>query len=232
MINFYWGRTPEFSAICERHALEDPDFEVRRAAVLLLGTCYRGTHDARIGRLIADMVLDSTQPDRWRKAAYQSLFSLVGRRFRDFLVFQFPEDVDWTFVKAFLEEHPLPSEIERMCLEAPFLDKKTCIALLSMEKAKLTLEQGELEDAIGHLTEVIRNMQGAGAYLLRGQAFLKLGRFDEAVEDFTKSLQIRPNSVKAHLGRSQAYEGKGLADLAKRDFDKAVAIDPKLKTGN
>src|SRR5207253_6521708 len=102
LMSFFWGPTPDFSQTRETLAFEDPDLDVRQMGILAIGTCYGGTNDFRIGKLLAEMVRNTAQPVECRRAAYQVLFYLRGKIFEAVASFHFPEEVDWTFVDSFV----------------------------------------------------------------------------------------------------------------------------------
>lgn|GEM_PF-1384754 len=60
-----------------------------------------------------------------------------------------------------------------------------------------------------------------------GERYLTEERYDEAVELFSKAIQVEPNSAKAYVDRGTAYEVLGDTDLAAADYQKAIEIDPE-----
>jgi hypothetical protein len=105
LINQHWGSDEQFAIKCEKIIREDPDPEVRGCAVSCLGVYYRGSNHVRIGRILAELVLEESESTMVRETAYRALFELRGlpavsqpslSRFR------FPDDVDWVFTKTFL----------------------------------------------------------------------------------------------------------------------------------
>jgi hypothetical protein len=104
---YHWRSRREVAEKCEEMAVKDPDQLVRRTALLCLGTCYRGSKDRRIGRILALTFLDKAQPTPIRDAAYQSLVSLhsvTPQAVRFLMNFRFPEDVAWEFVVDYCQE--------------------------------------------------------------------------------------------------------------------------------
>jgi tetratricopeptide (TPR) repeat protein len=224
----YWERIREVAPVCEKLILEDPDFNIRLAALCVLSNGYRGSYDFRTGEFLTSLVRDIAQPPELRSAAYKSLCDIRGIVPRPYLNFQFPGDVDWTFVDSFSEMKEPPSELQRLRDQCPSLDENECRAIISAKKADQALKNADFEEVIRQLTECIRHVPGAGAYLMRGEAYLALGKWDEAILDFTRSLEISPGSAKAHLGRSSAYKAKGLLDEARRDYQLASFRDRAL----
>ena len=51
-----------------------------------------------------------------------------------------------------------------------------------------------------------------------GFAYLRLGRFDEAIAEFQRILQLNPNYPLAHFYLAEAYQAKGLTDEARASY--------------
>jgi hypothetical protein len=107
ILDFLWEARgePGFADKCEQIAIGDTDSDVRANALGIMGLCYENTRDRRVGKLLAQVVLDESQPLSPRTQAYTALFYLRRRRplFKSARVFQVPEDVDWQFVKSFID---------------------------------------------------------------------------------------------------------------------------------
>lgn len=86
-------------------------------------------------------------------------------------------------------------------------------------------ESSDPEKAAALLTEAIRlEPKYAEAHLWRGLAYSQLGRWDEAFDDITTSIRLRP------LAGSYAYRGLvsmrgGNAIGARKDFDESINLD-------
>lgn len=72
-----------------------------------------------------------------------------------------------------------------------------------------------------------RTPGSANEYIRRGAVFMSRGKFDLAVGDFGKALEIDPKSDQAHAQRGFAYLWQGKLDEADRDWRAAEDIDPK-----
>jgi len=64
----------------------------------------------------------------------------------------------------------------------------------------------------------------AGFYFNRGLAHEKKGQYDEAISDFTKAIEIKPNYARAYRMRGEAYFNKGQYDKAIPDLKKAIGL--------
>lgn len=61
----------------------------------------------------------------------------------------------------------------------------------------------------------------------KGMAYTNKGMYDEAIAEFTKTLEINPKNVIAYYNRGLAYQKKGKLDKAIYDYNKAIEINPK-----
>jgi len=64
-------------------------------------------------------------------------------------------------------------------------------------------------------------------YIDRAMAYEEKGQFDQAVDDFTKALEIDPKNAGAYYYRGIGYMNQGQYRWAIDDFNKALEIDPK-----
>src|ERR1700722_2731539 len=63
------------------------------------------------------------------------------------------------------------------------------------------------------------------AYNNLGYAFLGLQDFTNAINAYTKSIELKPNFIFSHLGRAKAYVQSGNMELARRDFQYVLAVE-------
>lgn len=91
-------------------------------------------------------------------------------------------------------------------------------------------EQENPETAIKLYSRIINmspNSSVALAYNNRGIIKAKKKDYEGAVQDFTNSIEIDPDSAKAYFNRGSALFFKGDWDAAQLDADRAISIDPK-----
>ncbi|KAG0283048.1 Stress-induced-phosphoprotein 1, partial [Dissophora globulifera] len=62
-------------------------------------------------------------------------------------------------------------------------------------------------------------------YSNRSHCYLKLGEYDQALEDAKLSKRLNPDYIKAHIRLGKAYESLGEYDKAIKNFDKALSLD-------
>jgi tetratricopeptide (TPR) repeat protein len=65
----------------------------------------------------------------------------------------------------------------------------------------------------------------ADPYYVRGEAYLELKKYPEAVADFTKAIELDPKNVIAYDNRGKAYKALGKTKEAEEDFAKAKALE-------
>ena len=64
---------------------------------------------------------------------------------------------------------------------------------LLVKKGKSLLEEGQFEDALGYFDQaLLQNQNDPDLWNYKGVALRSLGRYDQAIECFNKSLEIDP----------------------------------------
>ena len=71
----------------------------------------------------------------------------------------------------------------------------------------------------------------ANAHNNRGAIFLHAGRIDQAIEDFSASIALRPDAAMSYGNRGEAYRLQRDYDKAMADEETAIRLDPKLSQG-
>ncbi len=90
-------------------------------------------------------------------------------------------------------------------------------------------ERGRPFESIAHADMGLAiNPRDAGAYNNRGLAYESLGAFDQAIRDYTRSIEIKPerNVAVVYANRGNTYLGMGDYAAAVADCDTAVALVP------
>jgi len=84
-------------------------------------------------------------------------------------------------------------------------------------------------DAITILTGAIADMpKDSLAYFRRGQCFLCLSQYDQAIQDFDHAIQFESQVPTFYLWRGTAEAKLQKDDLAVRDYERAMRLDPSL----
>jgi tetratricopeptide (TPR) repeat protein len=66
------------------------------------------------------------------------------------------------------------------------------------------------------------------SHLKEGRKLLVVGRYDDALREFNKALEISPYLGVAYYQRGRVYEARGATDLALADFDQALRRDAQI----
>ena len=64
-------------------------------------------------------------------------------------------------------------------------------------------------------------------WISRGAAYLQTDCIEEAIEDFSHAIAVRPNYARAFHMRALAFDKQGKTDLALGDLGNALDIDPE-----
>ena len=88
------------------------------------------------------------------------------------------------------------------------------MALESRQPAETRIAQGNNQDAIGHYN--------------RGVGYIQQEKYDLALAEFTKAINIDPRYAEAYLNRGFLYEQQEKPDLALSDYNQAININPRL----
>lgn len=98
-----------------------------------------------------------------------------------------------------------------------------------LEQAKVHLaQQGSVGVRVADpLTDkLLELIQGARVYLVRGKLALEAKRYQDAVAEFRKAIEARPDSVPAHVNLGAALTQLGDMEGATKEFEQAVLLDP------
>jgi tetratricopeptide (TPR) repeat protein len=88
----------------------------------------------------------------------------------------------------------------------------------------------DLEAALGLCNAALKLAPGVPSFLdSRGLAYLRLGRYDDAIQDYTAALQKQPKISTSLFGRAIAERRKGAAAEAKADLVAAHAANQKVE---
>jgi adenylate cyclase len=89
---------------------------------------------------------------------------------------------------------------------------------------------GRPEEAIPVLQKAIRlNPLGeTGNFLNLGHAYRVMGRLEEAVTEYKKSLQRSPDNIFAHLGLTATYSMMGREEEARTEAAEVLRLNPKF----
>jgi len=94
-------------------------------------------------------------------------------------------------------------------------------------------KMGHYEAAIDEFTNAISQFEThagkpkSNAYFDRGRAYMAIGNYGCATSDFTKAIELAPNSSLYYLSRGIAYKFLKEYLLAIEDFNRAIELNPR-----
>jgi hypothetical protein len=103
--------------------------------------------------------------------------------------------------------------------------------LTPLELAKLSYKSGDWETTIDACSLMLdRNPKEGEAIYLRGQSYLALSMFPEAIRDYTAYIELDPSDPERYYLRKMAYQRAEMPELAAADAKLGQSIDVKYKT--
>ncbi|MCI0380766.1 MAG: tetratricopeptide repeat protein [Gemmataceae bacterium] len=106
----------------------------------------------------------------------------------------------------------------------------TCCAALTSKLAACTTGQNETLDMLNRAIEAAP--KNAGLLLQRGVLLGSLGKYLDAVADFSKALQLDSKLADAYHERGCAYFKLGKFKESVRDFDRYIELKPQRKASH
>jgi len=201
---------------CRALALE----QVKRLLLEELGTYLESETEVKNFQLTKDQIVILTAgivqaeiiEERWDGKTY----SLKAKITAD------PKDVASSIDKL-RQDRQKTKELEEV--------RKTANELLrEVERLKKELELAKKDQTkIARYDEAIKELS-AKDWFEKGYAFGIAGKNQEAVEAFTKSIELDPKNAEAYSFRGGDYFFLGNHRQAIKDFDRAIKLDPKYAT--
>ncbi len=101
-----------------------------------------------------------------------------------------------------------------------------------MRMAQIERDKGQLEDAAGHLRQVIGNEPAnADAYLELGRVLYEKGDVNGAIAQTSKAVEVNPRAVDALYNLGAIYANLGNPERARSYWTRAVAADAASDSG-
>ncbi|WP_143435278.1 tetratricopeptide repeat protein [Henriciella aquimarina] len=130
-----------------------------------------------------------------------------------------------------LKQAPSEEEAASVALDiwAAWMESGSAAADLIMERAVTAQSNGELELARELYDRVIAiQPEYAEAYNRRASVFLREDKYDEALRDVNKALELEPRHFAAWTGLGRVLEELGARDEALEAYREALKIHPTL----
>jgi len=109
-----------------------------------------------------------------------------------------------------------------------FHKERGALRLLEYQRGVFMLRQGRAEESLDHFGAALRqvgvewNIDSFEDSL--ANAYLELGRFDEAITDYQRILRLNPNYPLAHYHLAQTYEQQGQPEQAQNEYKEFLRI--------
>jgi tetratricopeptide (TPR) repeat protein/DNA-binding winged helix-turn-helix (wHTH) protein len=108
------------------------------------------------------------------------------------------------------------------------LHERGLLRLWNYPRGYLALKQGRAEEAINHFRAAVRQRPVEWNYDsfedCLANAYLELGRLDDAIAEYEGILRLNPNYPLAHYHLGQAYERKGERERARAAYERFLQI--------
>ncbi|MFM6787580.1 MAG: tetratricopeptide repeat protein, partial [Microcystis panniformis] len=82
------------------------------------------------------------------------------------------------------------------------------------------------DEGLAAITQAINLAPRAAWYYNRGLLYSDLQKYDLALSDYSKAIEINPNYAEAYLNRGNLYYNQQKYELALSDYSKAIEINP------
>ena len=94
-------------------------------------------------------------------------------------------------------------------------------------RARCYHELGDTDRAVADMTRCIDMYNGKDyvSIICRGDFYRTAGRYEEAIADFTRSIELEPTDVNSYYERGWCYELSGDDDRAMADYNAGIDID-------
>lgn len=120
----------------------------------------------------------------------------------------------------------------------PHLPRKLSDVLqkaMSLDRSERYQSAQEMRDRLSRVFEYKENFLGSGRsanfYFNRGLTAAQNGNHEQAIEDFTKSIELNPNDAITLNNRGNIYLSIGELEKAIKDYDRAINLNPELSMG-
>lgn len=101
------------------------------------------------------------------------------------------------------------------------------LAAVALTFTVLTLRRNaDYATALSIWSDTVAKRPSARGFLSLGNAWMAGGQMTDAIESFSRALEIDPDNRKVHANLGKAYQETGRLDEALTEYQKALAIDP------
>lgn len=89
----------------------------------------------------------------------------------------------------------------------------------------------DYDNAVKTISQAIEANNSRDYYQLcrRGFYYMQQGKFNEAMEDYSKAAEVNPNNAEAYFGRCAVLYRQGKLEEARDEYGKGIKIDPAME---
>ena len=89
----------------------------------------------------------------------------------------------------------------------------------------------DYDNAVKTISQAIEANNGRDYHQLcrRGFYYMLQGKFNEAMEDYSKAAEVNPNNAEAYFGRCAVLYRQGKLEEARDEYGKGIKIDPAME---
>ncbi|MBX3450702.1 MAG: tetratricopeptide repeat protein [Planctomycetaceae bacterium] len=97
-----------------------------------------------------------------------------------------------------------------------------------LSRARFALSENNFQKVVDLCGEILKQQDSADARSLRGDALLKLGRYNEAIADYDAVGRFDPFVAEAYWRRGKQHAQNGASEEANADLARAQELDPAV----
>ena len=234
---YQWaGRYAEATETFEKALSLNPQFEI---AVIHLGNtyCWQGRYRDAMRQYQRFIQVASTDASRARGYDGIAMLHLKKKESNEAeraarSAAKYDKHHVGPLLRLALEQHDLVGAEKLMNTYEviPFIDRgnRGFERERSYYRGYLGLKSGRAAEAVQYLTEAVRHRPMEwyidGYEDCLADAYLELGRLDEAIAEYERILKLNPNYPLVHYHLAQVYERKGQKDQARAEYERFLQV--------
>lgn len=163
----------------------------------------------------------------------QELIEVVGQKGQELLEeIRGYRDESKALLSETAENFAKASEQEKRTIKAVLENPESSPMEKAVAKALSLQEQGKKDEAVEAWRSIANIMQGiddnlaAGAWFSIGYLYSEQGKHEDAIEAYSRSVDLKPNVVVPYNNRGNAKGELNQYEAAIKDFDKAISLNP------
>jgi regulator of sirC expression with transglutaminase-like and TPR domain len=128
--------------------------------------------------------------------------------------------ISWVWEKIYIRD--TNSIIKKLFISAPLIILLCFLSILTVRQEAIWKDSISLWDA-----ELSQFPKLHVIYNNRAEAYMRLGNYQKAIDDYKKAIEVNPRNSIAYYNRGLAYGKSGLHHKAIGDFNRAIKLDPQ-----